>query len=186
MKKTLFMLVISVLLISVSACTAGDKSSKKESTPIKVSSKNNKTTDKQTPAEADMEKADSHAEKDSHEGIEHLTALTFQQKVFNYKTNKKWKYEGSKPCIIDFYADWCQPCKKLAPIMEKLSREYAGEVIFYKVDTQNQKELSSVFGIRSIPSILFVPVDGKPQMAKGLLPERSIKKAIHETLKIKK
>ena len=89
--------------------------------------------------------------------IEHLTKETFMTKVFNYETNKEWKFEGEKPCIIDFYADWCGPCKMVAPILEELSKDYEGKMDIYKVNTEEEQELASVFGIRSIPSFLFVP-----------------------------
>ncbi len=116
--------------------------------------------------------------------MEHLTKETFLQKVFDYQNNKEWKFQGELPCIIDFYADWCQPCKLVAPIMEELSQEYAGKINFYKVDTEAEQELAAVFGIRSIPSILFCPKDDKPQMAVGALPKESFKQAIADVFKI--
>ena len=117
--------------------------------------------------------------------MEHLTKQTFLDKVFNYETNKEWKYEGELPCIIDFYADWCGPCKMVAPIMEELSEEYKGLVDIYKIDTEAEQELAAVFGIRSIPSILFIPVDGQPQMAAGALPKTQFVQLIEDTLKVK-
>jgi thioredoxin len=114
--------------------------------------------------------------------MEHLTKQTFQEKVFNYEKNKEWQYEGDLPCIIDFYADWCGPCKMVAPILEELSKEYEGKIKIYKIDTEKEQELAAVFGIRSIPSILFVPKDGQPQMAMGALPKQSLEKAINEIL----
>lgn len=114
--------------------------------------------------------------------MEHLTAQTFKEKVFNYEVNKDWKYEGELPCIIDFYADWCGPCKIVAPVLEELSNEYEGKIRIYKVDTEKEQELAQVFGIRSIPSILFVPKDGQPQMSMGALPKESLKQAIEEVL----
>ncbi len=118
--------------------------------------------------------------------IEHLTAETFKKKVFNYELNKEWKFEGSKPALIDFYADWCGPCKMVAPIMEQLSTEYQGKLDIYKVNTENERELSSVFGIQSIPSLLFIPLTGQPQMAMGALPKNSLEKAFEEVLGVKK
>ena len=111
-----------------------------------------------------------------------LTNNTFKEKVFNYEVNKEWKYAGDKPCIIDFYADWCGPCKKVAPILEELAKEYDGEIIIYKVDTEKQKELAGAFGIRSIPSLLFIPVTGQPQMSQGALPKEQFEKIINEFL----
>ena len=114
--------------------------------------------------------------------MEHLTAQTFKEKVFNYDVNKEWKFEGEKPCIIDFYADWCGPCKMVAPVLEELSNEYDGQIQIYKVDTEQEQELASVFGIRSIPSILFIPKEGQPQMSKGAMPKDSFVQAINDIL----
>ncbi len=112
----------------------------------------------------------------------HLTAAEFKQKVFNYETQKEWKFTGDVPVIIDFYADWCGPCKMVAPVLEELSKEYDGKVQIYKIDTEAEQELAQVFGIRSIPSILFIPMEGKPQMSMGALPKESFVKAINEIL----
>jgi thioredoxin len=114
--------------------------------------------------------------------MEHLTKETFKEKVFDYEINKEWKFIGTSPCIIDFYADWCGPCKMVAPIMEELSEEYKGKVDIYKVDTEAEQELAAVFGIQSIPSILFVPLEGQPQMAMGALPKDSFVEIINEVL----
>ena len=114
--------------------------------------------------------------------MEHLTKQTFFDKVFNYEQNKDWKFEGELPCIIDFYADWCQPCKIVAPILEELSKEYEGKVNIYKVNTEEETELAAAFGIRSIPSILFCPKDGQPQMAQGALPKETLIQAINDVL----
>jgi thioredoxin len=115
---------------------------------------------------------------------EHLTADTFKEKVFNYETNKEWKYEGELPCVIDFYADWCGPCKMVAPILEELSEEFEGKLDIYKVNTEEERELSEIFGIQSIPSILFVPREGQPQMAMGALPKDTLTKAFKDVLKV--
>jgi len=115
---------------------------------------------------------------------EHLTVDTFKEKVFNFDENKEWKFEGEKPCIIDFYADWCAPCKMVAPVLEELSVEYDGKLDIYKVNTEEQRELSAIFGIQSIPSLLFVPKDGQPQMAMGALPKDTLEKAFKDVLKV--
>jgi thioredoxin 1 len=112
----------------------------------------------------------------------HLTAEDFKEKVFNYETNKEWKYEGTLPAIIDFYADWCQPCKMVAPVLEDLAREYAGQIMIYKVNTEEEQELASVFGIQSIPTLLFIPKEGQPQAAMGALPKQTFEKAIKDVL----
>ena len=114
--------------------------------------------------------------------MEHLTKETFLEKVFNFEKNKEWTFEGKLPCLIDFYADWCQPCKIVAPILEELSKEYEGKINIYKVDTEDQQELAAAFGIRSIPSLLFCPAEGQPQMAQGALPKENLIQAINEVL----
>ncbi len=117
---------------------------------------------------------------------QHLTTAEFKEKVFDYETNKEWSYAGDVPCIIDFYADWCQPCKIVAPILEELEEEYQGKIKVYKVDTEAERELAAVFGIQSIPSLLFVPVDAQPQMAMGALPKETFEQAIKDVLKVEK
>ncbi len=116
--------------------------------------------------------------------VEHLTKDTFKSKVFDFEANKDWKFEGDKPAIIDFYADWCQPCKMVAPILEELAGDFNGKVDIYKVDTEAERELSAMFGIQSIPSILFVPSSGQPQMAQGALPKDTFVQAIKDVLKV--
>ncbi|HNQ83462.1 MAG TPA: thioredoxin, partial [Bacteroidales bacterium] len=106
----------------------------------------------------------------------------FLNKVFDYEKNKEWNFAGELPCLIDFYADWCGPCKMVAPILEELAEEYKGKINIYKVDTEEQQELAGVFGIRSIPSLLFCPKDGQPQMAMGALPKDTFRKAIDDIL----
>jgi thioredoxin len=114
--------------------------------------------------------------------VVHLTAQDFKEKVFNYETGKEWKYEGSLPAIVDFYADWCQPCKMVAPVLEELASEYAGKIMVYKVNTENEQELASVFGIQSIPTLLFIPKEGPPQSAMGALPKHTFEKVINDLL----
>ena len=111
-----------------------------------------------------------------------LTKKDFLEKVFNFEKNKEWKFEGDVPCLIDFYADWCQPCKMVAPIMENLSNKYEGKLKVYKVDTEKERELAGMFGIRSIPSILFIPLEGTPMMQPGALPENVYDEIISKEL----
>ena len=118
--------------------------------------------------------------------VENLTKETFKEKVFNFEANKEWKYEGAKPCMIDFYADWCGPCKMVAPVLEELQKEYGDSIVIYKVNTEEQQELAGMFGVQSIPSLLFVPQDGQPQMAMGALPKPTFEKAIADVLKVEK
>lgn len=114
--------------------------------------------------------------------VESLTLETFKEKVFNFENNKEWEYEGEIPAVIDFYADWCGPCKALAPVMDELAVEYNGKVNFYKIDTEKEQNLAAMFGIQSIPSILFVPQGDKPQMNVGALPKESMVQAISSVL----
>ncbi|MDY5433152.1 thioredoxin [Bacteroides pyogenes] len=112
-----------------------------------------------------------------------LTKSEFLKRVADYETSpNEWKYLGDKPAIIDFYASWCGPCKMIAPVLEELAAEYADELYIYKVNTEEERELSSVFGIRSIPSLLFVPMEGQPQMAMGAMSKADFKKAIQSVL----
>ncbi len=116
--------------------------------------------------------------------LEHLTAETFKAKVFDYDNNTEWSYKGELPAIIDFYADWCGPCKRVAPIMVELSQQYENKLIIYKVNTDDEQNLSSMFGIRSIPSILFIPLEGQPTMITGAYPKEEMVKIINEVLKV--
>jgi len=116
---------------------------------------------------------------------ENLTTESFKEKVFDYKKNKEWVFEGEKPAIIDFWADWCSPCKAIGPVLEDLSKEFEGKVDIYKVNVDEQPELSQAFGIKSIPSLLFVPMNEQPQMSMGALPKETFVKVINETLKVK-
>ena len=100
-----------------------------------------------------------------------LTLQKFKDEIFDFENEKEWKFKGDTPAIVDFWAEWCNPCKMVAPIMENLSEKHEGKLIVYKVDTETEKELSGMFGIRSIPSILFIPVEGTPMMQPGALPE---------------
>lgn len=129
-----------------------------------------------------MEKANS-METTQNGQVVHLTKAEFLEKVYNFEKNPDtWKYEGNKPAIVDFYADWCGPCKMVAPVLEELAKEYAGQIVVYKINTDKERELSAAFGIRSIPSLLFIPMEGTPQMAQGAMPKAELKRAINEVL----
>ena len=115
--------------------------------------------------------------------VKELTKQEFLSKVANYEASPdKWIYEGDKPCIVDFFATWCGPCKMIAPILEELAGEYEGKIDIYKVDTEKEEELAASFGIRSIPSLLFCPMGEHPQMARGAMSKADFKKAIEEVL----
>lgn len=129
-----------------------------------------------------MEKANS-METTQNGQVVHLTKAEFLEKVYNFEKNPDaWKYEGDKPAIVDFYADWCGPCKMVAPVLEELAKEYAGQIVVYKINTDKERKLSAAFGIRSIPSLLFIPMEGTPQMAQGAMPKAELKRAINEVL----
>ena len=113
----------------------------------------------------------------------HLTKSEFLTKVVDYEKNpNEWKYLGDKPAIIDFYASWCGPCKMLAPVLEELAAEYGDSIYIYKIDTEQEQELAAAFNIRSIPTLLFVPMSGAPQLAQGALPKATLKDAIDKVL----
>ena len=155
-KKLTMALMVSALTFT--ACQA--KSDKKDNTTEKIINNNNMTTVK-------------------------LTKEVFLEKVANYEANpNEWKFLGDVPCIIDFYADWCGPCKAIAPILDELAAEYGDKLIIYKVDTEKERDLASDFGIRSIPTLLFVPMEGAPQTVQGALPKAQLKEAIKEVLKV--
>ena len=158
MKKIIF---ASLLLAATLSACAGTNNEKK--TETKTETNNNSKEKIMTPI--------------------HLTKAEFLSKVANYEANPtEWKYLGDKPCIIDFYADWCQPCKAIAPILEELAKEYSGEIYIYKVNTEEEQELAGAFGIRSIPTLLFCPMGEAPQMAQGALPKETFKQAINDVL----
>lgn len=157
MRKLLFVVMAVLAVTTACGSNAGTDSSKSE----KQESMETKETTK----------------------VVHLTKDEFLQKVYNYEKNpNEWKYEGDKPAIVDFYATWCGPCKMLAPILEELAKEYDGQIVVYKIDTEKEPELSAAFGIRSIPTLLFIPKSGDPQVAQEAMPKASLKKAIDEFL----
>jgi thioredoxin 1 len=115
----------------------------------------------------------------------HLTDDSFKKMVFNYEKNIDWKYEGNRPAIIDFYADWCAPCRQLSPVVEEIAKEYSGKIDIFKVDTEKERMLAQKLGITGLPTLLFIPAKGKPQVTMGVLPKESLVKAINEILLVK-
>ena len=150
MKKLVFILAVAV--ISLQSCNSSQaKSNGNENTPAN------------TPAETVSQSTGTDG------GTVKLNKAKFLAEVWDYENSpKEWKFKGTKPALIDFYADWCGPCKIASPILEEISKEYAGKVTIYKIDTQVEQELASVFGISGIPAFLYIPVNGKPTMASGI------------------
>jgi thioredoxin 1 len=115
-------------------------------------------------------------------GTIHLTAQDFKDKIFDYEKEQAWKYKGSLPAIVDFYAEWCGPCKAIAPVLEELSVTYSDKLVIYKIDTDKELELSALFGIQSIPTLLFIPMEGSLMVQKGALPKNVLEQVIEERL----
>ncbi|SCD21592.1 thioredoxin-like protein [Proteiniphilum saccharofermentans] len=162
MKTNFLMAAVALVFILASCSNAAQKADSNNGETDVIKTKDSMTTSKKT--------------------IQ-LTRADFLTKVANFEENPdQWVYLGDKPCIIDFYADWCGPCKMVAPILEELANEYDGEIYIYKVDTEAEQQLAAEFGIRSIPSLLFVPMGEAPQMAQGALPKDAFKQAIEEVL----
>lgn len=120
------------------------------------------------------------------QGVKHITKAEFLEYVWNYEENpNEWNYKGDVPCIVDFYATWCGPCKRLSPILEELQKEYAGKLVIYKVNTEVERELAGVFGVQSIPTMLWCPKSGQPTITKGLMPKENLVQVITEFLMVK-
>lgn len=117
--------------------------------------------------------------------VVHITKADFLKKVYDFEKNPdEWKYLGSQPAIVDFYADWCGPCRQLSPVLDELAKEYSGKLTIYKVNVDNERGLASFFGIRSIPTLLFIPMKGKPQRSLGALSKTELKGIIKDVLKV--
>jgi len=122
------------------------------------------------------------AQASSDHDVIQLNDSSFKELVFDYENGKEWAFKGDKPVIVDFYATWCGPCKRIAPVLKQLQKEYGDDIQIYKVDTDKSPKVSAAFGIKSLPSLLFIPKKGKPTMAQGALPKETFVKAIKDVL----
>lgn len=151
-------------------------------TACSTSAKENKEEKVDQTKSAKIETVSNAADK-THAGAIHITKDEFLKKVANYESNpNEWKYLGDKPCIIDFYADWCRPCKIAGPILDELAKEYKDDIYVYKINTEQERELAAAFGIRSIPAFLFVPQSGNPQMSNGIARTNEETKAMFKSI----
>ena len=146
--KKLFLFMLIASLGFTQACQGSEKSSSDDNQKDEMTNK--KVNDDEKKATITLNKEE------------------FKQKVMDYEANEEWKFEGDLPCIVDFYADWCAPCRVASPILEEIAQEYKGKINVYKVDIQKDKEIAAVFGVQGIPAFLYCPKDGQPQMSSGI------------------
>ncbi len=183
MKRILLILsLVAVIAFSTESCknsTKNDTAKNNTNTIVK------KNKDQQVSNNSKKENTNKQTASPKTGVVNQITTSQFKDLIFDFQNNQQWKYQGTLPCIVDFYADWCGPCKKVAPIMEDLAKEYKGKIIFYKVNVDNEKPVAQAFGIQSIPSILFIPKKGQPQMSVGLMPKSGYVNAIKQVLLIK-
>lgn len=163
MKKTIVMTILACSSVLTYACSDGNKQTKQAEV-------------QETPAP----NVQSSAQEDGNVIV--MNKEMFIKEVFDYEKSKEWKYKGNKPAIIDLYADWCGPCRMVAPIMKELAKEYAGKITIYKVNVDNERELAALFNASSIPLFVFIPMEGEPQLFRGAADKATYKKAIDEFL----
>lgn len=176
MRKT----IVGLGLLFLISCGNNDKQISRDE--LSKSKSDTETTEASLLSSKNIEKVNTVSASNGEGLVRKLSAEEFKSLVFDYEANKEWKFQGKKPCIVDFYADWCGPCKIVAPRLAELAKEYEGQIDIYKVNTDEQRTLSGVFQIRGIPAILYCPVSGQPQMSTGALPKSEYKKVIDEFL----
>ncbi len=195
MKRKILIFITALFLFNFFSCS-NNSQAKKNTTPDQVvtqDNNNNTTADQtiQTTSDPDSSVASTSQNTSSNPWakidptkVNRINTQQFKDLVFDYTKSQTWNYKGDKPCVIDFYADWCRPCRYVSPIMEELAKEYNGQIYFYKINVDYEKEVASVFGIRSIPSVLFCPVKGQPRMAVGAMQKEAYMQAIKDILGI--
>jgi thioredoxin len=180
--KNTFVALALLSVVWLSGCAGAASPENKPGTSVEANAKNEAIPN--TVAEPVSNTSSSPAPEGA---VVQLTKAMFLEKVYNYEKNpKEWVFEGDKPCVIDFYADWCRPCKMVAPIMAELAEKYKGQITIYKINTDQERELAQLFGINSIPTMYFCPADGKPQMTQGAMDKDTYEKIIAEVLLNKK
>lgn len=177
--KNTFIGIVLLSIVWLSSCGGSATPEKNPDSAITVAGLTDQVKTSTGTQTEDNENTKSNEENE----VIQLTKAMFLEKIYDYEKNPgKWTYKGDKPCVIDFYADWCRPCKMVAPIMAELAESYKGQITIYKVNTDQEKELSQFFGIRSIPTVFFCPAQGDPQMTQGALPKADFEKVITEVL----
>jgi len=157
MKKITFIAILALAGLSLQACQGSDASEKDR----------DKTAQQQGQAENSAQPQQSPEDQGEKAAIQ-LNKETFKQKVVDYENEDTWNFKGDKPCLVDFYADWCAPCRITSPILEELAKEYKGQINVYKVDVDQNREVAAAFGVRGIPTFLYCPAEGKPTMSSGI------------------
>lgn len=178
--KSSFFAIVALGFVALTSCGNSANINSKTDTSVASTASAEVVTTAENNVQPEGEPSKS---SDSEGKVIHLDKKMFISQVFDFEKNpEKWNYIGSKPCIIDFYADWCKPCKMVAPIMDELAAKYKGEVIIYKVNTDEQREIAQAFGIRSIPTVFFCPMGGDPQLTQGALPKEQFEEILNKVL----
>jgi len=177
--KYLFLVAITLALWSCGneKKTDNDVISDMETEVVNNETNDNNQESSNNTSNSDVEYATSNAGK-----VVKLSGNAFIKQIFDFKTKQEWEFNGTAPCIVDFYADWCGPCKQVAPIMDELAKKYENQINIYKVDTDKENELAMAFGIQSIPSIMFCPMNGEPYMYVGAYSKSDYENLISEHL----
>ena len=169
-------MLVSIFSLSITFSGCKDNDTENSDNTTIVADENSDNTNSDNNSDSDT--------KITSSKVQNITTEEFKVDIFDYMASSEWKYNGTLPCVIDFYADWCGPCKQVAPIMDELAEEYAGKILFYKLDVDAEGEVASIFGVQSIPSILYIPANGQPQMSVGAMDKEGYKNAIAQVLNV--